>query len=125
MLNAKIAAKKKQAMLNLSAPGAANSAKDTDASKNSERLLNNFLDAQIEGLEGRSDRLRPAKRKVSGGGRSLTAARPPQRHSVKPVELQNNLINDSQSNISADSSIGSKSGSKLGMLFQNINKKIR
>ena len=124
MLNAKIAEKKKQAMLNLSAPGAATSAKD-NANKNGERHLNNFLDAQIEGLEGRSDRLRPAERKVSGGGRSLTAARPPQRHSVKPVELQNNLINDSQSNISADSSIGSKSGSKLGMLFQNINKKIR
>ena len=81
-------------MLNLSAPGTATSAKD-NANKNGERHLNNFLDAQIEGLEDRSDRLRPVERKFSGGGRSLTAARPPQRHSVKPVELQNNLINDS------------------------------
>ena len=42
------------------------------------------------------------------------------RHSVKPAT--DLMINDSQSNISGDSS--TKSG-KLGMLFQNINRKIR
>ena len=53
----------------------------------------------------------------------LVKAHPPRRHSVVPDAVRNNLMNDSQSNIS-DSSVGSK-GSKLGRLFQNINKKIR
>ena len=97
-------------MLNLSAPGVMSPNNDGAAQRKNSGPTHHgeYLDSNIVSMDIQKFDRRPM------------------RHSVLPVEVQNNLMNDSQSNISGgdNSSLGSKS-SKLGMLFQNINKKIR
>ena len=88
MLTAKIAAKKRQTMLNLS-------------DLNNKQQNSDYLDTNLSNLP--------------------PIEAPKRRHSVKPAA--DLMINDSQSNISGGDS-STKSG-KLGMLFQNINRKIR